>query len=72
MICRWFGVEAVKMSSTPPPPKRAICELHPAAMPAMRRTAAPRDKISPLRRKTFNCIALTRAYPELTGMIKAR
>jgi hypothetical protein len=40
MIWRWLEVDAVKMSSMPPPPKRETCWLHPAAMPATRRMAA--------------------------------
>jgi hypothetical protein len=42
--------------------KRATWELHPEATPAITRTAAPRDKMRPLRRKTLNCMAPTRTY----------
>jgi len=45
MISRWLGVEAVKKSSIPP----NRVELHPAANPARTSTAAPRERLRPLR-----------------------
>ena len=64
MICRWLGVEAVKMSSSPLPPKRATCELQPAAIPATRNTAAPCDKLRPLRFKTLELHGTDPHIPE--------
>ncbi|MBB6466680.1 hypothetical protein HNQ96_002545 [Aminobacter lissarensis] len=64
MIERWFGVDAVKMSSTPPPPNRDTPELHPAAMPATSRTAPPRARERLFAFKILKRIALTRALPD--------
>jgi hypothetical protein len=46
--------------------------LHPAAAPAITRTAQPRARLRPFAFNTLNCIALTRTDPVQLVMIKAR
>jgi hypothetical protein len=64
MMDRWF-VEAVKMPSTPSV-KRAAPELHPATIPPIAMTAAPRRRLRSSTLRTLKRIVLTRAYPTPT------